>query len=130
MIYPSNGYQLLSTESISSTILPLKSDAIFDIYVHLRPFSAAPIFDPSQNEQLAHRCYFNLRILMKDRQWKLPTASVDSSITNVIIIDVLKAHCPSFMQLLPSSLIAIRTSIINATIIKDFKRVAKFIITH
>ena len=67
---------------------------------------------------------------MKDRQWKLPTASVDSSITNVIIIDVLKAHCPSFMQLLPSSLIAIRTSIINATIIKDFKRVAKLIITH
>ena len=60
----------------------------------------------------------------------MPTAYVGSSIANAIIIDVLKARCPSFMQLLPSTLIAFTTSIIYATVIKDFKTVATFIITH
>ena len=89
-----------------------------------------PTIDLSQNEQLTHRCYFDVRILAADLPSKLPTTSDGSSITNAIIFDVLMAHFPSFGQQQQSTLIVFTTSIIYATTIIDFKRMAAFIIAH
>lgn len=89
-----------------------------------------PINDLSQNEQLNHRCYFDVRILATDHRSKLPTTSDGSSITNAIIFDVLMVRFPSYGQQQLSTLIVFTTSIIYATTIIDFKRMAAFINAH
>lgn len=98
--------------------------------MHSRPSNAAPIIDLSQNEQLIHRCHFDVRILAEDHRSKLPTTSGGSSITNAIIFDVLMARFPSSEQQQQSTLIVFTTSIIYATTVIDFKRMAAFIIAH